>query len=107
MNLAQAVLVLAYEIRLSALSHATRRPGPIGPDRATSAEIEAALNDLERALLAIGYLNPDNPGKILAELRGLLARAGPTPREMSLVRGMARQILWAAGGVARERGADG
>jgi tRNA (cytidine32/uridine32-2'-O)-methyltransferase len=106
LNLAQAVLILAYEIRLSALSRAPP-PGPGGRERATSADIEAALDDLERALLAIGYLNPDNPGKILAELRGLLARAGPTPRETSLLRGMARQILWAAGGVARERGADG
>ena len=107
LNLAQAVLVLAYEIRMAALSGAPQPPGPPGPERATSAEIEAALDDLARALLAIGYLNPDNPGKILAELRGLLARAGATPREASLVRGMARQILWAAGGVARERGADG
>ena len=106
MNLAQAVLVLAYEIRLSAPSPAPPA-GRVGPERATSADIEAALDDLERALLAIGYLNPDNPGKILAELRGLLARTGPTPRETSLVRGLARQILWAAGGVARQRGADG
>ena len=108
LNLAQAVLVLAYEIRLSSLRLTTPPAGSGGaPERATSADIEAALDDLARALLAIGYLNPDNPGKILAELRGLLARAAPTPRETSLVRGMARQILWAAGGVARERGADG
>jgi TrmH family RNA methyltransferase len=108
LNLAQAVLVLAYEIRLSALSAVTPRTGPgSGPQRATAAEIEAALDDLAKALLAIGYLNPDNPEKILAELRGILARAGPTPRETSLLRGMARQILWAAGGVAREKGADG
>jgi TrmH family RNA methyltransferase len=107
LNLAQAVLVLAYEIRLSALSQAPRPAGAVGPERATSADMEAALDDLARALLAIGYLNPDNPGKILAELRDLLARAGPTPRETSLVRGMARQILWAAGGVARDRGAGG
>jgi hypothetical protein len=40
-------------------------------------------------------------------VRGLLARAGPSPRETSLLRGLARQILWAAGGVARERGAGG
>jgi len=109
LNLAQAVLVLAYEIRLSALiEEAAPRPndGDAG-ERATAADLEAALDDLARALLAIGYLNPDNPGKILAELRGLLARAGPTPREASLVRGMARQILWAAAGVARERGAGG
>jgi len=107
LNLAQAVLVLAYEIRLTVLAAAMPPAGPREGDRATSADIEAALDDLQRALLSIGYLNPDNPAKILAELRGLLARAGPAPRETSLLRGMARQILWAAGGVARERGGSG
>jgi TrmH family RNA methyltransferase len=103
LNLAQAVLVLAYEIRMANVGPA---PFP-GPERATTAEIEAALEDLAGALLAIGYLNPDNPGKVLAELRGMLARAGATPRETTLLRGMARQIRWAAGRVARHRGAGG
>jgi TrmH family RNA methyltransferase len=103
LNLAQAVLVLAYEIRVSALAAVP----PAGEERATAGEIESALEDLAGALLAIGYLNPANPDKVLAELRGLLARAGPTPRETTLLRGLARQIRWAAGGVARERGAGG
>jgi tRNA/rRNA methyltransferase len=76
---------------------------PPGEERATAGEIESALGDLADALLAIGYLNPDNPDKVLAELRGLLARAGPTPRETTLLRGLARQIRWSADGVARER----
>jgi TrmH family RNA methyltransferase len=105
LNLAQAVLVLAYEIRLSALA-AVPAPPP-GSDRATAGEIEAALDDLSGAFLAIGYLNPDNPSKVLAELRALLARAGPTPRETTLLRGLARQIRWAAGAVARDGGPDG
>jgi tRNA (cytidine32/uridine32-2'-O)-methyltransferase len=105
LNLAQAVLVMAYEIRVSALS-AAAAPAP-GTDRATAGEIEAALEDLAGALLAIGYLNPDNPSKVLAELRALLSRAGPTPRETTLLRGLARQIRWAAGAVARGGGADG
>ena len=105
LNLAQAVLVLAYEIRVSALSAA---PAPASEEeRATAGEMEAALDDLAGALLAIGYLNPDNPGKVLAELRALLARVGPTPRETALLRGLARQIRWAAGAVARGRGPDG
>jgi TrmH family RNA methyltransferase len=105
LNLAQAVLVMAYEIRVSALSAAPAPPR--GADRATAGEIDAALDDLASALLAIGYLNPDNPAKVLAELRALLSRAGPTPRETTLLRGLARQIRWAAGGVARGRGPDG
>ena len=53
LNLAQAVLILAYEIRLS-------HPGePEAPamERAAAGELEAALAELEEGLLGIGYLN--------------------------------------------------
>ena len=43
----------------------------------------------------INYLNPDSPEGILSELRALLLRAAVTTREVSLLRGMARQIRWA------------
>lgn len=100
LNLAQAVLILAYEIRLS---HESAPSAPEAP-RASAGEIEAALRDLEEGLVGIGYLNPANPEAILAELRRLLARAGPTPREASLLRGLARQLRWAAGRIAGRRG---
>jgi len=96
LNLAQAVLILAYEIRLSDEGEG-EAPAPA---RAAAGELEAALGELEEGLVGIGYLNRDNPGKVLAELRVLLARAGPTPREASLLRGLARQIRWAAGRIA-------
>jgi tRNA/rRNA methyltransferase len=97
LNLAQAVLLLAYELRLAALA-ALEAPRVAGArtTAATAGEIESALGDLRQALLAVGYLNPANPEAILAELRQLLVRAGITPREVTLVRGMARQIAWAA-----------
>jgi tRNA/rRNA methyltransferase len=103
LNLAQAVLIVGYELFVGP------EPGPPDPERAASActgELEAALADLRAALLAIGYLNPENPDAILAELRGLAARASPTPRELALLRGVARQIAW-AGRVAGERRGDG
>lgn len=96
LNLAQAVLILAYEVRLSHEG----APAAEAPPRASAGELEAALGELAEGLVGIGYLNRDNPGAILAELRGLLARAGPTPREASLLRGLARQIRWAAGRIA-------
>jgi TrmH family RNA methyltransferase len=101
LNLAQAVLILAYEIRLSA----GRAVPAAAPSRASAGELEMALADLGQALLGIGYLNPDNPRTILAEIRHLLARAGPTPREVSLLRGLARQIAW-AGRIARGEAAS-
>jgi tRNA (cytidine32/uridine32-2'-O)-methyltransferase len=96
LNLAQAVLILAYELRLAALSTAAASSAAREPARATSGELTGAFDALREALLAIGYLNPDNPDAILSELRGLVSRASPTPRETSLLRGMARQMLWIA-----------
>jgi TrmH family RNA methyltransferase len=104
LNLAQAVLLVAYELRVAALAAAAEQTRPREAPRARSGEVEAALFDLRAALLAIGYLNPDNPDAILAELRALVARAGASPREISLLRGMARQILWSARRVAPRSG---
>jgi tRNA/rRNA methyltransferase len=110
LNLAQAVLVLAYEVRLAGVS-ATRGSGPDeatgtiaegeAEGRATAGELEEALRDFEVAALGIGYLNPQAPGHVLAEWRRLLARAAPSRREVSLLRGLARQMGFAAGAIAR------
>jgi TrmH family RNA methyltransferase len=102
LNLAQAVLLLAYEIRLSA-EGAQPPPAPL----ASAADLERALDELREGLLGIGYLNPQNPEGILTELRRLLARARPSPREVSLLRGLARQARWAARWIARRRGPSG
>src|SRR5262245_15264587 len=99
LNLAQAVLLLAYEIRLSASS-----PVVAAEPRASAGELEGALQDLRAALLEVGFLNPANPEAILAELRSLADPARPTPREVTLLRGLARHIGWAAR-IARGGGA--
>jgi tRNA (cytidine32/uridine32-2'-O)-methyltransferase len=96
LNLAQAVLVVAYELRL-ALTGSTAPPEE---ERATAGELEAMLGELREGLLAIGYLSRENPGAILAELRRLAARAAPTTREVTLLRGLARQLRWAGSRIA-------
>ena len=108
LNLAQAVLLVAYELRLAAASAGDGGEGGSTPDPspAPAGDLEAALDDLRRALLAIGYLSPANPDAVLSEWRALIARAGPTAREITLLRGLARQVLWAADLIARVRGGD-
>jgi TrmH family RNA methyltransferase len=100
LNLAQAVLVVAYEIHLSAGA-----PTEVRPEPAPQAAFEGAVTALGEALLAVGYLNPQGPEGILAELRRLLARAAPTTREVALLRGLARQVQWAGRGASAGAGA--
>jgi TrmH family RNA methyltransferase len=96
LNLAQAVLLLAYELRLAFLASGRQPPGRAAPaPPANAGELERGLAELRQALLAIGYLHPENPDRILAELRRMLARAAPTRRELVLLRGIARQTAWA------------
>ena len=104
LNLAQAVLLLAYELRLAFL--ATQRAAPDEDARASAGEVEQAIGELREALLEIGYLDAHNPDRILAELRGLVTRARPTPREVVLLRGLAHQASW-AGRIARGRAGTG
>jgi TrmH family RNA methyltransferase len=105
LNLAQAVLLLAYELRLAFLATGATA-APEREERASAGEVEQAIGELREALLEIGYLDALNPDRILAELRGLLARARPTPREVVLLRGLAHQAAW-AGRVARGRAGTG
>ena len=98
LNLAQAVLILAYELHVAGeSSEPPAEPASLpaeGP-RATAGQLEHAVQALKAGLLDVGYLNPANPDAVLGELRDLLARASPTPREVTLVRGLARQVAWA------------
>jgi tRNA/rRNA methyltransferase len=100
MNLAQAVAVVAYEI--AEATRAAGSPPPAAPAAEPARhETLEALWDRARALLsAAGFLNPQNPELILAELRRVLARAEPTQREAELLAGAVRALER----IVRERG---
>jgi tRNA/rRNA methyltransferase len=100
LNLAQAVLVLAYELSLAGDSPGASSAEP--PAGVKAGEFEGAIDALRSGLLAIGYLNPENPEAVLGEIRALLWRGAPTGRELLLLRGLARQMSW-AGRRAHER----
>ncbi|MCB2188198.1 MAG: RNA methyltransferase [Deltaproteobacteria bacterium] len=98
LNLAQAVMVLAYELRNTALdlAHQTAR-GALHPKPAPLGEQLALLEHLTTALVAINKLPASNPGHFMRVLKQPLERAGMTKREVRAWRGVARQILWLAG----------
>lgn len=93
-NLAQSVLLVAYELRRawseSAPSERTDSP-------ARHADREAMYRHLARALQAIGFLQDQTVEPMMRRFRRLLGRAAMTPEEVQILRGVARQMLWAAG----------
>lgn len=83
MNLAQAVAVVSYELSL-AVGAALPAPPP-GDPPARHDTVEALWARITALLDAAGYLNPQNPQRILVEWRRLLTRAEPTQREVELL----------------------
>jgi len=97
LNLSQAAQVLAYECRLAAQGENRTQEG-IGfhGEAASVAQIDGMYAHLEEALVAIGFLNADNPKKLMPRLKRLFARAQLETEEVNILRGIARQMLKAA-----------
>jgi tRNA/rRNA methyltransferase len=97
LNLSQAAQVLAYECRLAAQGENRTQQG-IGfhGEAASVAQIDGMYAHLEEALVAIGFLNADNPRKLMPRLKRLFARAQLETEEVNILRGIARQMLKAA-----------
>jgi tRNA/rRNA methyltransferase len=91
LNIAQAVLIVAYELMLAT---GAARDLPRAEPWARSPEVEAMLARMANALVAIGFLPENNPDHIMFTLRAILGRAGLRRRELDIMNGIARQILW-------------
>jgi TrmH family RNA methyltransferase len=103
LNLAQAVLIVCYELFLARLREglppaALSHPEPPAP----AAELEGLFGHVAEALAAVGFQRDDSFTGVLRDLRALAARAGPTSREVRILRGICRRLLGTVG--ARETG---
>jgi len=96
LNVAQTVLLAAYELRRALAFEALAPAEPVAPP-AEHAEREAMYQHLERALLAIGFLGAESREVLMRRIRRALGRAGLTAEEVRMLRGIARQTLWVAG----------
>ena len=100
LNLAQAVQLIAYEMRLALLQERAAPPSDIGyaGQAATAEQIEAMFAHLQQGLEAIGFLDPAHPKKLMPRLRRLFARSGLEQEEVNLLRGIAKQMTLAGRG---------
>ena len=94
LNLAQAVLIAAYELHLAA-DDATRKLAP--PKRkspaATVERLERFFAQADQTLEAIDFYKSRNPEHVMRNVRSLVGRAAPDEREIELLRAMAIEVL--------------
>lgn len=88
LNLAQAVQVLAYEVRVALLAGASPLPAQKADPPASSAELDTFFDHLERTLDAIDFHKGRSPVTVMQRLRRLFLRAEPDERELRILHGI-------------------
>jgi tRNA/rRNA methyltransferase len=88
LNLAAAVQVMCYELRLAALDPGL--PPAISGAGLLAAhdEVERLIAHIERAALSSGFLDPASPKRFVPRLRRLFSRAAPEKEEVAILRGL-------------------
>ncbi|MEH6366811.1 MAG: tRNA (cytosine(32)/uridine(32)-2'-O)-methyltransferase TrmJ [Pseudomonas marincola] len=114
LNLAAAVQVLAYEVRMAWLA-AENQPTKVEKFESTSMlssqavtadELESFYSHLELALVEIGFLDPTKPRHLMSRLRRLYGRSGISKLEMNILRGVLTETVKAARGEHHKQGKD-
>lgn len=87
LNLAMAVQVITYELRMAGMVDEYPDAEPRVPP-ATSEELEYFYAHLEQVLTYIEFLDPDDPRALMRRLRRLFVRARPDKNEVNILRGI-------------------
>jgi tRNA (cytidine32/uridine32-2'-O)-methyltransferase len=87
LNVAMALQVLCYELRMNAIDG----PGPVSEKReaplATARELEGFHRHLEGLLERAGFFDPNHPRRLKLKLRRLFHRAQLDQNEINILRG--------------------
>lgn len=92
LNLAAALQVIAYEWR-QALAHFDVLSATPSPQLADAMQTAAMLAHWEQALLAIRFLDPSAPKKLMPRLNQVFNRAQLSQEEIHILRGIAKAML--------------
>ena len=91
LNLASAVQLICYELRMTAFDGSPpvfTKVIPFASQRATNDEVERFHAHLERVMIAAGFLVPQQPKRLMPKLRRLFARAELERDEINILRGI-------------------
>ncbi|MCF8027511.1 MAG: RNA methyltransferase [Desulfobacteraceae bacterium] len=92
-NLAHSVTIMCYELFKAALAP----PKTFSPKLADRRQLDAMYAQLTETLVRINYLQPENPDHWMDRFRRFFSRLPLRAGEVSLIRGICRQINWYAG----------
>ncbi len=90
LNLAQAVMVVCYEL----FRTRNDEPPALTPRLATRFELDGMYDQVKDILIKINYIQPQNPDYWMNKLRHFFSRLQLRAGEVSIIRGICRQIDW-------------
>ena len=88
LNLAAAVQVLSYELRMATLDEPTNEVSDDAEPLANADDMERFYVHLQKTLEDVGFLDPENPRIMMQRLRRLFNRTRPNEVEMNILRGI-------------------
>lgn len=88
LNVAQAVIILCYEILLASQENGRG----FAPRLATRHELEGMYEQLEETLVNINFINDENPDYWMQHVRRFFSRVDMRARDVKMIRGICRQI---------------
>lgn len=89
LNLAQAVMVLCYELFQSSVDILK-----LSAKLASSEQMERMYEHMEKTLMDIGFLEESNPGGIMRTLRRLFGRSQMEDRDVRILQGIWSKVDW-------------
>ena len=95
LNLSHAVAVVLHELERERRLQ-TQPDAPVSEIPASAPELDGCLRDAEELLLEVGFLLEHTAKARMAKVKGLVQRALIRSDEVALLRGMVRQLRWAA-----------
>jgi len=93
LNLAQAVMIICYELFSASLEESEE----FTPRLASRHELDGMYEQVREILVRISYINRENPDYWMNKLRYFFTRLQLRAKEVSIIRGICRQINWYGG----------
>ncbi|HNU71489.1 MAG TPA: RNA methyltransferase [Thermodesulfobacteriota bacterium] len=90
LNLAQAVMVMCYEIFCASFDPPERRSSQL----ASSEELELMYARVRDILVMISFIQPENPEHWMMNIRRFCSRLGLQTSDVNLIMGICRQVDW-------------